>query len=473
MAINMPVWFSPRDYQKPVMHYMMANNDGIGGKRAVLVWPRRHGKDLTCLNIVAYHAVFIRPGNYYYFFPEMEHGRKAIWENRTGEGHTFMSTFPEWAVTRTNSKTMTLEMNNFDLEATQEEGRLIQKGTSIFQLMGAKESDRTVGTNPVGVVLSEYSIHHVDYERTWNFIRPILTENRGFALFAYTARGMNHGYRLYNQNKDNPAWHVEYHTSDTARHDGERILTEEMIEEERRSGMSEQLIQQEYYNDWKSASEGAWFAKEMALVEEENRVCDLPYNQNLLVHTCWDIGHRDATAIWFFQVTEEGWIHFIDYYEFARDGLPHYVKLVKSKPYVYGDHIAPHDIKVTEWGSADTRLETAYSLGLRFRVAPKLGISEGNEASRKVIGRSRFDRTKCARGIEALKHYSRVNTGLVDMDGNAIYSDTPVHDGYSHPADAFRTGAVVMHTILPGRVDGGEVIDMFPQIESTYEEFSV
>ena len=458
--LNIPTWYVPRDYQRDVWKYMVSAPEPITGKRAVLVWPRRHGKDLTCLNIVAYKAILQRPGNYYYYFPEMEHGRKAIWENRTGEGHTFMSVFPDWAINRTNAKTMTLELTNYDLDKTVAEGQLVEKGTSVFQMMGAKEADRTVGTNPVGVVLSEYSVSHVQYEKTWNFIRPILTENKGFAMFPYTARGMNHGYRLYTMNKDNPSWHVEYHTSDTARHNGERILSEEMIEEERLSGMSEELIQQEYYNNWESASEAAYYG----------RVCDLPWDPAIPVHTCWDIGHSDATAIWFFQIMRDGWVNFIDYYEMRKEGLEHYVKLVREKPYNYGDHIAPHDMKVTEWGTSKTRLEAAWALGLRFRVAPKLGFDQGIDAVKAMLQRARFDKRKCARGVEALKHYSRQNTGIVDLDGKPIFSSKPIHDHTSHPADSIRYGAVVIDTIATIPYDGN-IVNMTPTIETDYNMF--
>jgi len=353
-----------------------------------------------------------------------------------------------------------------------EEGRLVEDGSSIFQIMGAKEADRTVGTNPVGVVLSEYSTAHVNYEKTWNYIRPILTENKGFAMFPYTARGMNHGYRLYTVNKDNPAWHVEYHTSDSARHNGLRVLTEEMIQEERRSGMSEELIQQEFYNDWSSGSQAAYYSKYMKDAEEEGRIDQLPYDPTIPVSTAWDIGHTDATAIWFYQAMGDGWINFIDYYEMTKEDLPHFVKVLKQKPYNYGYHFFPHDMKVTERGAGKTRAETAWGLGIKPTIVKKTSIEEGIEAVRVLLPRARFDKEKCDKGIEALKHYSKQDTGLTDMDGKPIYSSKPIpKQAEGHASDAMRYAAQVID-MIPTMSYDSDIIELNISVDTEYDMFN-
>lgn len=485
--LKMPTWYEMRDYQSPVWEYMMDIRDEQGQwkpKRAVTVWPRRHGKDLTWLNIVAFHAVLVRPGVYYYYFPEIQHARKAIWDNITGDGKKFMSAFPGFGeadsphIISSHSQTMTLKVRCYDYDLLIRKNILEQIGESVIQFMGASEADRSVGTNPVGVVFSEYSVAHVDYQRVWNLVRPILAENKGWAAFPFTARGMNHAYQLYTLNKDNPRWFVEHHTYKTALHKGKTILTDEDVQNEIREGMSEELARQEFENDWSAASEGTFFAKEMKELEERGNIAHVPHDPRYPVHTAWDIGHLDPTSIWFFQILPTGQINWIHYYSNTQNGLPHYVEYLREigrkRGYTYGDHIAPHDIRVTEWGTNVTRFETALNLGLRFRIAPKLSIQEGIAALREMLKMSFFDAEETRDGVEALKHYARQSTGLTDAYGRELYSDKPIpKQVYGHPVDAARQAAVMRDMIYVGNLsENGTMIEMFPSVQKNYDMFS-
>ena len=135
---------------------------------------------------------------------------------------------------------------------------------------------------------------------------------------------------------------------------------------------------------------------------EDSRICKVPYDSRLPVHTAWDIGMHDATAIWFFQINNrEVWI--IDYYEDSGKGLEDYAAVLKEKMYTYGDHIAPHDIAVRELGTGKSRQEVALNFGIRFRIAPQIGIQDGISAVRQVLPRCWFDEDRCERGIDAMK----------------------------------------------------------------------
>jgi hypothetical protein len=155
------------------------------------------------------------------------------------------------------------------------------------------------------------------------------------------------------------------------------------------------------------------------------------------VHTAWDLGMSDSTAIWMFQAAPGGEIRVIDYYEAAGEGLEHYVRMLRQRPWIMGTHIAPHDIRVRELGTGKSRLETAAALGLRFTVCPNIPLADGIQAVRRILPRCRFDAGRCERGLDALRHYRReYNERMGD------FAVRPVHDWTSHAVDAFRYLAV-------------------------------
>lgn len=182
--------------------------------------------------------------------------------------------------------------------------------------------------------------------------------------------------------------------------------------------------------------EGAYYAQQMARAEREGRIGRVPYDDSIPVDTWWDLGMDDATAIWFTQrVARE--VRVIDYLEASGEGLPYYARQLRDRGYYYGRHIGPHDISVRELGTGKSRLETAQGLGIDFDTAPRLEIADGIEAVRSLLGRCWFDAEKCALGIKALRSYRK------DWDENlGTWKNKPRHDGSSHAADAFRTGAV-------------------------------
>ena len=299
---------------------------------------------------------------------------------------------------------------------------------SAVQLVGTDNIDSIVGTNPIGCVFSEYALQD---PKAWDYIRPILRENGGWAIFDYTPRGKNHGYQLYQMAKDNPEWYAQILTV----HDTQALSPED-IERERREGMSEELIQQEYYCSFEGVAFGAYFGRQLKQAEDDGRITKVLYEPELGVETWWDLGIRDAMAIWFTQSVGRE-IRVIDYYENSGEGLPHYAKVLQGKPYVYSKHHAPHDIEVRELGSGRSRKETAASLGIVFQVVPNLPIEDGIEAARSIIARCWFDKQKCERGLNALSSYHK------EWDDKLkTWKSQPQHDWASHGADAFRMFAV-------------------------------
>lgn len=183
---------------------------------------------------------------------------------------------------------------------------------------------------------------------------------------------------------------------------------------------------------------GAIYRKEIEAAYFSNRIGRVPYDPTLPVHTVWDLGVGDATAIWFTQLvgTER---RCIDYYEMNGEGLPHYARTLRERGYLYGQHFAPHDIQVRELGTGKSRLEVAAGLGIHFQITPNLPIDEGIHAARMVFPTCYWDAEKCARGIECLSNYRREY-----KEKYGEFSHLPVHDQYSHGSDAYRYLAVAL-----------------------------
>jgi phage terminase large subunit len=196
-----------------------------------------------------------------------------------------------------------------------------------------------------------------------------------------------------------------------------------------------------YLNVWegkcKQAVEGAIYAKQLQEAELANRIRSVPYDSSSLVHTFWDIGRSDLTAIWFVQRAGMEF-HVIDYYENnLEDDVAFYVKVLKDKPYVYGDDWLPHDAKAKRLGTRMSVEEQLRSLGRKVYITPSISRYDGIMAARTIFNRCYFDRENCADGLNALRHYQwGVNTETGQR------SKEPLHNWASNGADAWRYFAV-------------------------------
>ena len=371
--------FEPRDYQLPFLKAMDA-----GCKRAVIVFHRRAGKEVVCFNWLIKQAYWHRVGTYVYFFPTSTLGRRILWDGVNRDGKRFLEYIPEQIIEAINNVEMKIRLTN----------------GSIIQVIGSDQIIN-VGINPVGCVFSEYSLQD---PKCWNFIRPILRENGGWAIFNFTPRGKNHAYDMYLMAKSNPEWFCQKLTiNDTG------VLTNADMDNERREGMSEHLIQQEYFCCFDQGTEGAYYAKLLNKAELEGRVTNVPHDPNGRVDTYWDLGVSDSTVIILAQNIGND-IHIINVYANQGEGLSHYVRWLENESnkneYLYGEHFAPHDIQVRELGSgAQTRIQIAKDLGIHFRIVPNIGIHEGIELARGIFPRLWIDSKKCLTFIKALENY--------------------------------------------------------------------
>ena len=184
---------------------------------------------------------------------------------------------------------------------------------------------------------------------------------------------------------------------------------------------------------------GSIFGKEISDLEDKKRLTTVPFDPSLLVHTSWDIGYNDDTAIIFFQEIGHQ-INIINCFADRNKPFPFYAELLKEKEYSYGNHYAPHDIEVSEFSSGRTRRETAFQHGIRFRVAPKTLLEDGIHAVKMILPRCKIDVDNCKPLIDALRHYHRKY-----IERDRVFKTKPVHDWSSHYADSIRVLATGFH----------------------------
>lgn len=309
-----------------------------------------------------------------------------------------------------------------------------------IQLYGADNYDALRGIYLDGVVLDEYAQMR---PKAWSeVIRPALADRGGFAIFIGTPKGRNAFHALYEAARLDPAWYARlYRASESG------VLSPEELASAR-AQMSEEEYEQEFECSFQAAIAGAYYGKAMAEAEKQGRITAVPWTPELPVITAWDLGIDDATSIWFAQVAGRE-LRLIDFYEASGVGLDHYAKVLREKPYAYGEHLLPHDVEVTELGSGKSRYATLANLGLRGRVVPRHALEDGIAAVRNLLPRCVFERQKTARGVEALRHYRR------DWDeALGTFKPRPRHDWASHAADALRYLAVGLRPTTeprPGR----------------------
>ena len=414
MAIlRLPNNWNPRDYQLPLWKALEQ-----GCKRAVAVWHRRSGKDDVALHWTATQAIQ-KPATYWHLLPQSNQARKAVWD--AVDPHTGIRRI-DWAFPK--------ELR----ETTREQDMLIRfKNGSTWQVVGSDNYNALVGSPPFGVVYSEYMLSDPN---AWSFIRPIMSENGGWALFNGTPRGRNHLYGLYELGRNEPGWFSQLLTvKDTgAMTDAQLDKERREIARERGDDEAENIINQEYFCSWDAAIPGSYYGKLIAGLEVSGRIIEVDHDPRRPVITAWDLGVGDSTAIWFCQQTQFG-LKIIDYYESSGVGADHYARVLKDKPYTYDYHILPHDADDREWGNnATSRQDVLKSLGVRpLRVLKRASVDDGINSVRVILPACYFDQRKCERGLNALRQYQKRWDEKLKT-----FSSAPLHDWTSHAADAFR-----------------------------------
>lgn len=429
--IVLPADWVPLTHQIKAWRWLETPSEG---KRTILIWHRRSGKDAVSLNYTAL-AASQKPATYWYLLPMQRQARRTIWDAVdpvTGRRRIDMA-FPKKLRAKYHEQEMSIELTN----------------GSMIHFLGSDNYDSLVGSPPYGVVYSEWALAK---PASWGYIRPILRQNGGWATFITTPRGRNHAYTMFEAAKKYPErWFAQRLTALET-----NVFTQEGLDEEYRDYINDfgiedgsALFAQEYLCSFESAIRGSYWGADVIRAEEDGRILDdLRPLRGLPVHTVWDIGVDNATAIWFFQVTPNE-VRWLNYYEQVGMSVEHFAeykwRIGEERGYSYEGSIdyVPHDSKQRSWtssnadGTARQRLEDMRACKLNPQLVPNHHRADGIYAAKKTIARSFFHGVHCKEGLECLRNYQRE----WDAD-NRIYAKTPLHNWATNGADAFRYGAI-------------------------------
>ena len=392
-----------------------------GQRRQICIWHRRAGKDNYALNLASDEAQET-VGSYWHLYPTHVQARRAIWEGIDKSGVRFLDqAFPEEIRKgRPANRDMMLRL----------------KSGSTWQLCGSDRYDSLVGSNPRGVVFSEWALCD---PRAWDYIRPILRENGGWVVFITTYRGRNHAYRMVQRLKNNPDWYVDVRTvNDTVDHDGNPILTPEDIQAERDDGMSEAMIQQEYYCNPLAALPGAIYGKQIESLSVSNRLDEFHYDSSRPVYASWSTEFDDQYTVAFWQ-TRNNAAYCIGSDSYPFESVPDALDQVENKfPWRYiNRHILPHNTptEIAEVFENRARIiETAPPVDSIFSITrDQLATLHIDNGVRPWLD---GEETNNERLVDALNGYR-----FKEANGGGSWLNTPVDSWEKHYATAVETFA--------------------------------
>jgi phage terminase large subunit len=315
--------------------------------------------------------------------------------------------------------------------------------STTVRLFGADNPDAFRGLPFSGVAYDEYSQQPPNIHG--EVVSKALADHLGYGIFEGTIKGKNQLYRTYEAAKNNPAWFSLWQDVDRtlATEEGATITAIRRSMADDLDQIAEGLmLQSEYDQEWflspSAAIKGAYYGKLLEDAIKEGRIGRVPYDPALPVFDVWDLGKGPRMSVGMFQKFGRS-VQMIDYHQGVEsDGIPHVIAALKERPYVWGKHFAPHDVRATDIGTGKTRLEAARALGWNFLEVPEIGVDNGISAGRLLFPRLWVDERKCTQFLDAIGQYRQ------EWDEKrGSFRDLPLHDWASHPADMFRYAAVV------------------------------
>jgi len=374
-----------------------------------LIAHRRAGKTVAAINDVIRAAATCKSAFplFGYVAPYRSQAKSVVWD--------YLKNFAQPIIADSNEAELTVTVMN---------------GAKI-RLFGADNADAMRGLGFDGIYLDEYG----DFKPSvWgNVIRPALSDKQGWCVFGGTPKGKNQFWNIYETARQNPAeWFLLRLPASSS-----GLLPPSELKAAR-AQLTDDQYAQEMETSFEASIVGSFFGTELREAEEQGRITNIAVDPVVPVHTAWDLGYRDDTAIWWYQVVR-GEIHVIDFYSISGANIEELAQIIIDRGYRYGKHYLPHDAKAKTLASGGKSIieQLAQHLGLgTLSIVPDLSVQDGIQAVRKMIPTTWFD-NKCYEGIEALKQYQRE----YDEDKKA-FRQTPRHDWTSHPADAFRMMAI-------------------------------
>lgn len=387
-----------------------------------------------------------RPANYWHMLPLATQVRKAIWtavNPKTGRKR-IDEAFPREIRRATRDHEMQIEFVN----------------GATWQALGSDNFQSAIGSSPAGIVYSEWA--QADPSAR-GYLRPILAENHGWQLYITTPRGKNHAHKTHEAAKRNPDCFAQILTAEQTGVFSAATLAAELQAyiDDYGEEFGRALYEQEYLCSFNAAILGAYYGSEIARMEREGRIGFFPHDPKFPVYTAWDLGFTDDTAIWFFQIIA-GRVRIIDYYFESGVGVAPYAgqligreveltinsyrvtaeygadipEATHRKAYRYAKHYLPHDAKARRIESAGKSIQDQLAAvvgAININIVPSESLETGIQAVRALLPYVDMDAERCSEGLEAVRNYQR------EWDEERkVFSNKPLHNWCSHPADALR-----------------------------------
>ncbi len=416
-TIEIPYNYKPREYQKNLWNCLEK-----GYKRAIAKWHRRAWKDKTLFNLLIKEAIKVK-GVYWYLFPTYAQAKKVIWDWIDKTGFRFLDHIPKELIKSMNKTDLSIELINW----------------SLIQLIWTDKFDSIRWVSLRWCIFSEYAFQN---PIVWDVIRPILAESWGWAIFNSTPNGKNHFYELYCLAEKNEKWFVESLTVDDT-----KAVLQEVIDEDRKSWMTSEMIMQEYYCSFDVWAIWSYYSTEIQEARKEWRITEIPKNKFAKVDVFIDIWVNDSFSLWFKQndwlfynflrYFEENWKQ-LDYYFNYIDEFLEEENLSLWKIFIPHDgNNKSHSYLVSGETILDKFKKKYTSEKVKLIERPK-SVNDGIQSVRAILSKCRFDEYWCKQWIACLESYKKKYDEV-----KKVFLDKPLHDWASHWADAFRYFAIV------------------------------
>ena len=433
--VNVPAkGWSPAPHQLAAWRDMEAEVPNI-----LLVCHRRWGKDEIGLNDCAIQAAKY-PATYFYCLPEQEHARRSLWtmiNPKTGLRRIEETFPPGFRIGNLKEQDMAIDVHSRDGKQ------------SRVQLLGSDNYDAIVGGSPRGVYFSEWAIAD---PRALAMLRPIIEENGGFFRFLTTPRGKkNHVYKQMIAQAGKSRWAVHYQNALQT-----NVYNEIQLEVIRQENISlygaevgESLYRQEYLCTFEDIVPGSFYSDLMLKLERMGAFGSHKPVMSEPVYAAFDIGYRDAMAIWYAQVMPDNTVILVGYDEFHKKSVPDTIKILREYEWNYGAILLPHDAVQHQVTSGETVETILTKNGFTCYIMPQSNEAAQIESVRELLPRCEFNETRCERGITCLRAYHNQYKEKLET-----WSPNAVHDWSSHGAKAFAVLAYFAKALRRGAKGG-------------------
>lgn len=380
----------------------------------VLVWHRRAGKTVACINDLIDKAIQCQLPfpQYGYIAPFYSQAKSIAW--------VYLKHYAGDLI----DKVMESELS------------VVLKNGAKIRLYGADNPDSLRGMYFDGVIIDEYG--DITPRLFGEVIAPTLADRRGWCIFIGTPKGKNHFYDLWEDaNRPESGWYTSMLRAD----ESGIIDAEELTLMRNLPGSDDNTFRQEFLCDFTAAVRGAFYGDQLNKLEAEGHMGSFPYDPDLPVLTSWDLGYSDDTSVWFYQTNGKEF-KIIDFFTVSGYSVDDVLGVLRAKDYAYGIGYLPHDAKNKSFQTGKSTRELMHAAGFQTMLVPNLSVQDGIQAVRRTLPSVYFntDNPDVRIGLGALKVYQR------EWDDKArMFKEKPRHDWASNPADAFRMFALAMN----------------------------